>query len=108
MDLHRRPGSQMILTGDLNVFDGFEQSKAIKYLKGGMDGVSTPYPLEDTFRTVNGESVDGTTYPYTGKVDYIFASPGTQITSATIDRGNYGPASDHWSINAVIEVQKQS
>ena len=44
-------GSQMILTGDLNVFDGFEQSKAIKYLKGDMNGVSTPYPLEDTFRT---------------------------------------------------------
>ena len=41
----------MILTGDLNVFDGFEQSKAIKYLKGDMNGVSTPYPLEDTFRT---------------------------------------------------------
>ena len=41
----------MILTGDLKVFDGFEQSKAIKYLKGDMNGVSTPYPLEDTFRT---------------------------------------------------------
>ena len=41
----------MILTGDLNVFDGFESSKAIKYLKGDMNGVSTPYPLEDTFRT---------------------------------------------------------
>ena len=52
----------------------------------------------------NGDTVDGATFPYTGKVDYIFASPGVQVNSARIDRGNYGPASDHWSINAVIEV----
>ena len=37
--LHKRiyrlvAGSLMILTGDLNVFDGFEQSKTIRYLKG--------------------------------------------------------------------------
>ena len=51
MELYRRPGSQMILTGDLNVFDGFEYSKAIRYLKGDLDGVNTPFPLEDTFRT---------------------------------------------------------
>merc|ERR1711997_816048 len=105
MELYRRPGSQMILTGDLNVFDGFEYSKAIKYLKGDLDGVNTPFPLEDTFRTANGENSDGTTFPYTGKVDYVFASPGTQVNGASIDRGNYGPASDHWSINAVIEIQ---
>ena len=43
--------AQLIFTGDLNVFDGFEQSKTIKYMKGQMDGVSTPFPLEDTFRT---------------------------------------------------------
>ena len=53
----------------------------------------------------NGENSDGTTFPYTGKVDYVFASPGTQVNGASIDRGNYGPASDHWSINAVIEIQ---
>ena len=35
----------------MNVFDGFEQSKTIRYMKGQMDGVSTPFPLKDTFRT---------------------------------------------------------
>ena len=43
--------AQLIFTGDLNVFDGFEQSKTIRYMKGQMDGVPTPFPLEDTFRT---------------------------------------------------------
>ena len=30
---HRRPDSMLIFTGDLNVQDGYENSKAIKYLK---------------------------------------------------------------------------
>ena len=28
----------------------------------------------------NGDTVDGATFPYTGKVDYIFASPGVDRT----------------------------
>ena len=104
MELYRRPGSQLIFTGDLNVQDGYEQSKAILYLKGQLDGAFTPFPLEDTFRTANGESSDGSTFPGQGKIDYIFARPGSTVTSAAIDRGDYGPASDHWPINAVIGV----
>ena len=75
-----------------------------RYLKGNLDGVLPPVILEDTFRTANGENSDGTTYPHVGKIDYIFASPGTKVTSASIDRGDYGGASDHWSINAIIKV----
>ena len=64
----------------------------------------TPVVLEDTFRTANGEAEDGSTFPGQGKIDYIFATPGTDIHSAFIDRGNYGPASDHWPINTVINI----
>ena len=104
MELYRRPGSQLIFTGDLNVQDGYEQSKAILYLKGQLDGAFTPFPLEDTFRMANGDSSDGSTFPGQGKIDYIFVSPGSTVASAAIDRGDYGPASDHWPINSVIGV----
>ena len=33
MQQHRRSGSVLLFTGDLNVQDGYENSKAIKYLK---------------------------------------------------------------------------
>ena len=45
---HRRPGSRIILTGDFNCDDGWEQSKPVLYLKGEL--YSTPVPLDDTFR----------------------------------------------------------
>ena len=74
-------------------------SKAIKYFKNGGH-----YKLEDTFRTVH-HHADGTTYPNSRcKIDYIFARSGTQVESAEIDRKNYGPASDHWPINAIIKI----
>jgi len=104
MEKYRRPGSLLILTGDLNVFDGFENHSAIKYLKGELDGDMPPYVLEDTFRVVNDPNVDGTTYPGCGKIDYLFAEEGVGVINANIDRNSYGPASDHWPINAVIKV----
>ena len=45
---HRRPGSRIILTGDFNCDDGYEQSKPVLYLKGELN--SPPVPLDDTFR----------------------------------------------------------
>ena len=105
MEVKRRPGSLLIFTGDLNVEDGFEKSKTILYLKGLLSSAMCPVLLEDTFRVANGEEADGTTFPNTGKIDYIFANPpGTQVMSAAIDRKDYGSASDHWPINAIIKV----
>ena len=91
----RRSGSTVILTGDLNVFPGFENSEAVKYLK--QNG------LEDTFRKVNG-GANGSTFGAAGKIDYIFASSGTSVRSANIDKRFNGKASDHYAINAVINV----
>ena len=105
MEVKRRPGSLLIFTGDLNVEDGFEKSKTILYLKGLLSSAMCPVLLEDTFRVANGEEVDGTTFPNSGKIDYVFANPpGTQVMSAAIDRKDYGSASDHWPINAIIKV----
>ena len=96
----------IILTGDLNVQDGYEKSRAVRYFKGhSQSAPNPPYVLEDTFRTANGEHADGTTFEHAGKIDYIFARKGTKVESSKIDRKNYGPASDHWPINAVIKVQ---
>ena len=104
-DKHRH-GAMIILTGDLNVQDGYEKSRAVRYFKGQSQSAhNPPYVLEDTFRTANGEHVDGTTFEHAGKIDYIFARKGTRVESSVIDRKNYGPASDHWPINAVIKVQ---
>ena len=99
---HRRPGSTALLTGDLNVFGGFENSQAVRFLKGELGGNNNPF--EDTFRvadpTGNGETFPG------GKIDYILADYGTPVWSSVIDRTTvpYGQASDHFSISAVIEV----
>jgi len=98
----RRPSSLVILTGDFNVFDGFEHSKAIQYLTGQLG--STPVLMMDTFRKVNNDSVDGTTFPGAGKIDYILTEVDFAVTDAWIDRHNYGEASDHLPISGIIET----
>ena len=108
MTKNRRPGSLMLLTGDFNAFNGFENHPAIKYLKGESSGDMPPYILEDTFRVANGgypNDAAGKTFGSAGKIDYLFAEKGSysNVVSAAIDRKSYGPASDHYPINAVID-----
>jgi len=100
---YRTPGSRVILTGDFNCYDGFEDSKPVRYLKGELE--STPVPLDDTFRVVNDESVDGTTLTNeAGKMDYVMVDKEAEVLSAWIDRNwdDVGKASDHWPIAAVV------
>ena len=52
---------QVMLTGDFNCDDGYEQSKPVLYLKGELD--NSPITFDDTFRSYNGDSADGTTFP---------------------------------------------
>ena len=99
----RRPGSLLLFTGDLNVFSGFENHRAIRYLKGELQEDIPPIPLEDTFRTANPDG-DGTTFPGAGKIDYLFAEKGSNVVSAGTDWDNYGAASDHLPIFAVIKT----
>ena len=106
MQKHRRPGSLLILTGDLNVFHGYENSETIQYFKGNLNGDSPPYILEDSFRVTNDGNEDGTTFPGAGKLDYIFVEKGADVITANIDTTWYGDASDHLPINAVIELNQ--
>ena len=77
------------------MFPGYEDSDAVQYLKS--------HGLEDTFREIHPDE-NGSTFGAAGKLDYIFASAGTPVQSAEIDRRFNGQASDHYAINAVIEV----
>ena len=104
---NRRSGSLLLLTGDFNAFNGYENHPAIKYLKGESPDDMPPYVLEDTFRVANGGTPNdaaGSTFSTAGKIDYLFAEKGsyTKVVSAAIDRKWYGDASDHYPINAVI------
>jgi len=96
------PDSLVLLTGDLNCFDGGENSLAIRYLRGELGGNS--YPLVDTFRVAN-PSANGETFPGI-KIDYVMASAGTGVPQAWIDRDTvpYGEASDHWAVAADISL----
>ena len=103
IDQVKRPDSTVIFMGDLNVEDGGENAMAIQYLKGNWAGESPPIPLEDSFRIANPDG-NGETFNGKGKLDYIFVLPGTTVTEAKIDRSNYGDASDHWPISALITM----
>ena len=102
LKMHRRPGSLVILTGDLNVVEGFEKHIAIKYLKGELEGDSPSVILEDSFRVVNNDTVNGSTFGEAGKYDYVFVNVGTTVEGASIDRIG---VSDHFPINAVIKIK---
>jgi len=100
---HRSSSDSLVLfTGDLNCFDGSENSLAIRYLKGELGG--NPHPLEDTFRVAD-PSGNGETFPGV-KIDYVMASAGTPVLQAWIDRSTvpYGEASDHWAVSADVSV----
>jgi len=91
------PGYGAILTGDLNVFQNFENSKAILFMKGKY-GVN-PFPLRDTFRDVNPHG-QGSTFGQAGKVDYIFRSSILTTKKAQIDRSTV--ISDHYPVTAEV------
>jgi len=102
---HRRPGSRIILTGDFNCEDGWENSKPVKYFKGLLG--DQPIPLVDTFRFFNGNEVDGTTVPgKNGKKDYVMVDKGAVVRNAWIDRNwaDLGHASNHWPVGAIIDL----
>ena len=94
--------SVVIFTGDLNCFDGSENSLAIRFLRGELGG--NPHPLEDTFRVAD-SSGNGETFPGV-KIDYVMATAGTPVSAAWIDRTTvpYGEASDHWAVVADIMI----
>lgn len=91
----------VILTGDFNVFDGFENSKAVQYFKGGL---GSPLTLVDSFRAVHPDD-NGATFGAAGKIDYVFLSSALTATEAGIDRTMPdGQGSDHYPIWAKFKL----
>jgi len=105
MAQHRRPGSRIMLTGDFNCDDGYENSKPVLYFKGELN--NAPITFDDTFRSYNGAGADGTTFPgKPGKIDYVLVDKGAMVKNAWIDRNwdDQGKASDHWPVSAVVDL----
>lgn len=90
-------GYGAILTGDLNVFDNFENGMAVRYLKG-LYG-NNKFPMRDTFRDLF-PNADGSTFGAAGKIDYIFASGLLTTDYAEIDRS--ATVSDHYPVIAEV------
>ena len=86
-----------VLTGDLNVFAGGPQSKALRYLTGeNVDGKSSPVVFADTY-TGNEGSMGGS------KIDFVLAT----ATAFSTRRSVVYPAesgSDHRAVGALLEV----
>lgn len=100
---NRGNSDPVILSGDFNVFSGFEKSKAIQYLTGKLN--SAPVLLYDTYRAVH-PSGKGSTFGSAGKIDYLLATNDIFTTSSTIDYNAHG--SDHFPVLATVSIGSQN
>lgn len=100
-----------ILTGDLNAG---EDRPLIAYLKGtGKLDNENPIPLADSWRVAHPDKKDAGTFThFTGesdgrKIDYIFVTPETEVTEASIVRTNRNGRypSDHFPVTAVVGLK---
>lgn len=105
----------VFITGD---FNAGENSTVTRYLLGEEVTVAgekrlSSAKLVDTFRVLHPEAKDVGTFnsfrqPGKGKIDYIFALPGTKVVSAEILTDTYGDGkfpSDHFPVTAECELK---
>lgn len=105
----------VFITGD---FNAGEHSTVTRYLLGGEVTVAgekrvTPAKLTDTFRVLHPEAKEVGTFNSfrkrgDGKIDYIFALPGTEVLTAEILTDTYGDGkfpSDHFPVTAECELR---
>lgn len=97
--IHARPLPDLpvVLGGDFNVFDGFEDGEVISFL--------TASELADLFRMAN-PNADGTTFlgnswAPSGRLDYLFSTAPVDATAAHID--HVRAASDHYPVVATAQ-----
>jgi endonuclease/exonuclease/phosphatase family metal-dependent hydrolase len=92
----RATGDPVVLAGDFNVFDNFEDGAPIAAL---LDG-----GYVDVYRDVDptGDVITfmGNDWAPAGRIDYIFASAPVSVDAATIATDAYG--SDHYPITATL------
>jgi endonuclease/exonuclease/phosphatase family metal-dependent hydrolase len=100
--IHERVHSAdpVVLTGDFNVFDGFENSLAVQFFKGGSD---SPISLLDSYRVPHPEGAVST-YGAAGKIDYVFVTQDLTVNAATIEDTAVpdGQGSDHDAVTATL------
>ena len=94
----------VMVLGDFNVFDGFDQGLVVETLVGS--------GLNDVFRSAN-PSADGTTFQGNdfapaGRIDYVFASEPVEVLSSKIERDAIpdGQGSDHYAVTATVLFEK--
>jgi endonuclease/exonuclease/phosphatase family metal-dependent hydrolase len=106
----REHADPVILTGD---FNADESNPAIRFVKSEKDASAKPMvPLVDTFRVLHpGATEVGTFNSFRGerargKIDYVFAQPGTEILEAKIifDMPGGRCPSDHFPVMARLEL----
>ena len=103
----------MFLHSEMKCFNSLEENPVIAYLKAtGKLAEQPPIPLTDSWRVLHPEEkVAGTFSRFTGnldgrKIDYIFITPDTHVSEATIVRtsknGRY--PSDHYPVTAKLSL----
>lgn len=84
------PGAPVIVAGDFNVFDGFEDGAVVQQL---LDS-----GLVDVFRTVDpggdGTTFLGNSWAPSGRLDYIFTTSPVEVIDSYIDRETLDLAGD--------------
>jgi endonuclease/exonuclease/phosphatase family metal-dependent hydrolase len=88
--------SPVLLAGDFNVFDGFEDGEVISFLDDS--------GLRDLFRFAR-PNADGTTFlgnswAPSGRLDYVFSTTPVDVLDARID--GVSDASDHYPVVATV------
>jgi len=91
------PDIPVVVAGDFNVFDGFEDGEVIAFLKDS--------GLADLFRMASPDA-DGTTFlgnswAPAGRLDYLFSTAPVDVIDARIDRVE--EASDHYPVVATVQ-----
>jgi endonuclease/exonuclease/phosphatase family metal-dependent hydrolase len=84
----------VVLGGDLNVFDGFEDDPALRLL---IDS-----GLVDTLREVSDADVttfEGNTWAPAGRIDYVLATAPVDVLAASVAEDS---ASDHRPVSATL------
>ena len=94
------PQIPVVVAGDFNVFDGFEDGEVISFLKE--EG------LTDLFRVTNPDA-DGTTFlgnswAPSGRLDYLFSTAPVEVIDARIDQVE--EASDHYPVIATVQYSE--
>ncbi|HEU5058907.1 MAG TPA: endonuclease/exonuclease/phosphatase family protein, partial [Kofleriaceae bacterium] len=88
------PHIPVVVAGDFNVFDGFEEGEVISFLKEA--GLADLYRL--AIPDADGTTFLGNSWAPSGRLDYVFSTAPVDVVDAHIDPVD--GASDHYPVVA--------